>query len=51
MLIITVIMLYMQLVKKDLIFKMASLGFTGTVDYEIADYTKLFNNNQYPFVL
>lgn len=30
-------------------FKMASLGFTGTVDYEIADYTKLFNNNQYPF--
>lgn len=30
-------------------FKMASLGFTGTADYEIADYTKLFNNNQYPF--
>lgn len=28
---------------------MASLGFTGTVDYKIADYTKLFNNNQYPF--
>lgn len=30
-------------------FKMASLGFTGTVDYGIADYTKLYNNNQYPF--
>lgn len=30
-------------------FKVASLGFTGTADYQIKDITKLFNNNQYPF--
>lgn len=30
-------------------FKVASLGFTGTADYQIKDVTKLFNNNQYPF--
>lgn len=30
-------------------FKVASLGFTGTTNYQIKDVTKLFNNNQYPF--
>lgn len=30
-------------------FKMASLSFTGTADYQIKDIIKVFNNNQYPF--
>lgn len=30
---------------------MASLQITGTADWQIKDINKVFNNNQYPFVL